>query len=165
MENGKYKVDEIISYIVKRDESLYICQEMIDSDITNLKLQKLLYYVQGHYIATFNQKMFCSQIVNWSYGPIIEKVYYDFQEFESNTIVPKVLDNDNYCCDNLSSQDKKFLDKVIDYYNQFSPWKLRNMTHDENNLDNPWIKTEKGEEITFELMKKYFSLDEFSNRI
>ena len=33
--------------------------------VTNLKLQKTLYYVQGYYLARFGKPLFADEIVNW----------------------------------------------------------------------------------------------------
>ena len=39
--------------------------------ITNLKLQKLLYYVQSICLLVFGQKAFPEKIIAWSYGPVV----------------------------------------------------------------------------------------------
>lgn len=45
-----------------------------------MKLQKLLYYVQGFHIAVFNRPLFNEDIEAWMYGPVVPAVYEYYQE-------------------------------------------------------------------------------------
>ena len=45
--------------------------------VTNTKLQKLLYFVQGVYLAKHNKKAFEDNIIAWKYGPVIKDIYYN----------------------------------------------------------------------------------------
>ena len=49
--------------------------------ITNLKLQKLLYYLQGYYLAVFEKPLFDVEIEAWQYGPVVPNAYYEFNAF------------------------------------------------------------------------------------
>ncbi len=49
--------------------------------ISNLKLQKMLYYMQGFFIAVFDKKLFEEPIEAWQYGPVVRAVYFHFKEF------------------------------------------------------------------------------------
>ena len=44
---------------------------MNECQVTNLKLQKTLYYVQGYYLYRFGKPLFDDEIVNWAYGPVV----------------------------------------------------------------------------------------------
>ena len=58
-----------------------------DADlISNLKLQKLLYYAQGCYLALKNEPLFNEQIVNWAHGPVVEEIYHEYKNNGSNGI-------------------------------------------------------------------------------
>ena len=41
---------------------------------SNMKLQKLLYYVQGFHIAVFNRPLFNEDIEAWMYGPVVPEI-------------------------------------------------------------------------------------------
>ena len=58
----------------------------IGHPITNLKLQKLLYYVQAAFLVEYNTPCFDDDIVAWKYGPVVERVYNDFRIYGSNII-------------------------------------------------------------------------------
>ncbi|MGE0561964.1 MAG: Panacea domain-containing protein [Flavobacteriales bacterium] len=116
------------------------------TDITNLKLQKLLYYVQGTSISMLGEKMFPEKIIKWQYGPVVKNIYHEYKEY-SNQIIP--------IQDQKINIPKKYLDvinMVYDFFGQYSAVKLMHMTHSEP----PWNTVEIGEEITGEIMKPFF---------
>jgi uncharacterized phage-associated protein len=161
-----YQVNKIATWIIKNDEHAQIIEDMSDTDITNLKLQKLLYYAQGHHLSQFSEPLFNEKIIAWKHGPVVETLYYDLKDCKANPIHEKIFNNpEKYNMPDISTAQSDFLENVIYYYNRLSPWFLRDLTHDENNGVNPWSKTENGQEISHELMQKYFAMPEFSTRI
>ena len=55
---------------------------------SNMKLQKLLYYVQGFHIAVFNRPLFNEDIEAWMYGPVVPAGYEYYQENGNKGIMP-----------------------------------------------------------------------------
>lgn len=55
-------------------------------DLTNLKLQKLLYFAYGVHLSLFNQRLFESKIEAWQHGPVVPDVYQEFKSFGKNKI-------------------------------------------------------------------------------
>ena len=117
--------------------------------MSNLKLQKLVYYAQGYHLALFDKPLFDDYpIVAWEHGPVVESLYHDYKQFKSGAIeIPKFIDESMF-----SDEQKGLLDEVFEVLGQFSGWKLRNMTHEEL----PWKSVEIGEEISNDSMKTYF---------
>lgn len=119
--------------------------------ISNLKLQKMLYYLQGFFIAVFDEKLFEEPIEAWQYGPVIRDAYFHFKGFGQGAIL---LRGDENIID-LSQKEEELFREVMQEYGQFSAIKLMNMTHEEL----PWKKTFNENpqgEITYELLKEYF---------
>jgi uncharacterized phage-associated protein len=58
-----------------------------EARLSNLKLQKLLYYAQGHYLATAGQPLFDDRIQAWSHGPVVPTVYHEYKKFGRDNIV------------------------------------------------------------------------------
>lgn len=119
--------------------------------ISNLKLQKLLYYLQGFFIAVFDKKLFEESIEAWQYGPVVRESYFHFKDFGSASIslneTEKIID--------LPINESELFDEVMTEYGQFSAIKLMNMTHEEL----PWKKTFNENpqgEITYGILKEYF---------
>ena len=117
--------------------------------VSNLKLQKLMYYAQGFSLALFEQPLFVEEIHAWQHGPVVPALYHQFKEYGSGAISTP----DEFDPDSLSVKQQELLDEVYDVYGQFSAWKLRNMTHDEP----PWQEAMgTGSIISQQSMKDYF---------
>jgi uncharacterized phage-associated protein len=102
--------------------------------ITNLKLQKLLYYMQGFHLAYFGTPLFDSDIEAWQYGPVVPSVYYKYSVHGANGIEPEGL------VIKLEAQEEKLFNQVLNVYGDYSAIGLMNMTHNES----PWKTTAKG---------------------
>ena len=56
---------------------------MTDSDadyISNLKLQKLLYYAQGSFLAIKDIPLFDDNLLAWVHGPVVNEVYQEYKK-------------------------------------------------------------------------------------
>lgn len=60
--------------------------QSIGYPISNLKLQKELYFAQGYYLQAHGTPLFAEEISTWKYGPVVEKVYDWFQRFSNRKI-------------------------------------------------------------------------------
>lgn len=116
--------------------------------ISNLKLQKLLYYTQGFSLAIFGKPLFDEDIKAWDYGPVVECVYHTFKGHGSEAIYP----DEKFDTSFLSEEESELLINVYEVYGQFSALKLMNMTHDES----PWKNTIHNGIISHELMASFF---------
>ncbi|MGB8986769.1 MAG: type II toxin-antitoxin system antitoxin SocA domain-containing protein [Candidatus Sulfotelmatobacter sp.] len=125
---------------------------LVDEDsgdsISNLKLQKLVYYAQGFHLAMHGEPLFPERILAWTHGPVVEELYHAYKKFGSGPIdLSQSFDVDIY-----SPDMHGFLTEVSTVYGQFTATKLRNMTHEEP----PWKNTPKGDEIPHAAMRQYF---------
>ena len=125
---------------------------MIDEDagdsISNLKLQKLVYYAQGFHLAMHEKPLFPERIYAWAHGPVVEELYHEYKQYGAGPIsLAQPFESEKY-----SPEMHAFLAEVNNVYGQFSATKLRNMTHAEP----PWKDTLRGDEITQSAMKEYF---------
>jgi uncharacterized phage-associated protein len=57
------------------------------SDLTHLKLQKLLYFFQGWHLVYFDFPLFEDNIHAWKYGPVVESVYYELRGYGKDDII------------------------------------------------------------------------------
>ena len=104
--------------------------------ISNLKLQKLIYYAAGVMAALrqdVNDPLFTDPIEAWTHGPVVPAQYHRFSQFGSGPI-PNV---EGFDFDSFNPVDLQVLDDVYSLYGQYSAWKLRNMTHEEA----PWLSS------------------------
>lgn len=130
------------------DYFLKLADDEAGEYLSNLKLQKLLYYAQGFHLAAYNEPIFDTPVLAWTYGPAVPPVYHKFGENMHYGIKPP--DDTDF---SFISQDvRELLDDVYYVYGQFSGWKLSELTHREP----PCADTEIGEEIPYDRMKAYF---------
>lgn len=116
--------------------------------MTNLKLQKLLYYAQGLHLALFHSPLFNDPVEARMHGPVVRSVYFDYNEY-GNQPIPKPEDFEIAAID---ADTRQFLDEVYEVYGQFSAWKLRNMIHQEM----PWKNTDINHVITHDKLEQFF---------
>jgi uncharacterized phage-associated protein len=116
--------------------------------ISNLKLQKLLYYAQGFHLALQGRPLFGEELAAWEHGPVVPVVYHAYKHHGAGPIpCPDDLD-----CSRFSEDERTLLDEVYSVYGQFSAWKLRQMTHSES----PWLDATKGAVIPHSALTEYF---------
>ncbi len=119
-----------------------------DDEITNLKLQKLLYYAQGYGLALLGRRLFPERILAWEHGPVVSEVYAVYHDGRNPIPRPAGFDTTS-----LDVETRELLDHVYAKYGQYEAWKLRDMTHAEA----PWKSTPRDAEITDEALSSYFS--------
>lgn len=97
--------------------------------ISNLKLQKLLYYAQAWHLALYNRPLFAEPIEAWIHGPAVHAVWSQFRgSWKPIELRPRRPD--------LSKHVTDHLDEVMEVYGGLSAFDLERMTHSEF----PWRK-------------------------
>jgi uncharacterized phage-associated protein len=117
--------------------------------MSNLKLQKMLYYEQGFHLAAFDTPLFDENIEAWMFGPVVPEVYEKYAKYDAKGIEPPTQIDIK-----LNEEETTLFNNVFDVYNQYSAVKLVEMTHSEP----PWnsVSPGKGNIISQETMKKFF---------
>jgi len=121
-------------------------------EISNLKLQKLMYYAQGFSLALRGEPLFLEPIEAWMHGPVVSSLYHRFKDFGSNPISPANDFNPSV----LSRDERRLIEEVYDVYGQYSAWKLRQLTHEEDPWRNNFAEGEYSREIPQREMESYF---------
>ena len=117
--------------------------------ISNMKLQKLLYYAQGFALAILGKPLFEDDFEKWAYGPVLPVVYNKYKAFGSEAIPrPEGASLQDYTDD-----ERKLLDEVYYTFGQYSAWALSEMSH----ATTPWRDAELGKIISKDSMKTYFA--------
>jgi uncharacterized phage-associated protein len=97
--------------------------------VTNLKMQKLLYYAQAWYMVHHNRrKLFVEDIEAWKFGPVIREVYELYKEFSRNPIDEETSQDD---ITRLEYADREFMDLFLGEFMDYSAVSLVNMIHNE----------------------------------
>ena len=134
--------------------------ELANSDkygdgMTNMRVNKLLYFAQGHYFARTGMPLFEDDFVAWQFGPVIREIYQRYNDFGKNPI--NDIDDD-YSATSFTQDELDLLIDVSREYGKYSTSELVNITHDENS---PWAKqynsTNKSKKISKNQIREYFS--------
>lgn len=150
-----YNVNTIVDYFILRlnsDENM---------NLINLKLQKLLYYLQAWSLGITRERFIDCSFEAWVHGPVCREVYNRFKD--TKTLYSFITSNeviDNTPEMSIGAEDIDFINFILDNYAGFSGAELEAMTHKET----PWIEARKGlapmqgcrNEISDELMREYY---------
>lgn len=137
-----------------------------DIPITPMKLQKLVYFTHGYFLALHNQTLIQGSIKAWDYGPIIPVLYQEFKQYGNRPIDDFSYDIDcsqktlvHFFVPENDVQASSMIHQIWDLYKGYSGIQLSNSTH----LDGtPWHKTynkmpySRGRVIPDGLIKAYF---------
>ena len=138
-----------ISYIFKKAE-----------EVTPLALQKMLYFIQGIYMVLFNVELFSEECEAWAHGPVFKDVYDVFKNFKYNPIDDTRFAMFQNRFHELSDNEKKVIDLVVESFGIYSGKILEKITHGET----PWMDARincfpgepSNEVISKKSIKKYF---------
>lgn len=138
-----YNVFDIANKLLHR-ASMSVSEELM----SNMKLQKMLYYQQGFHLAYFGTPLFEEEIEAWRYGPVVPCVYSHFKIHGGSGISPE---RDEI---SLTKDEEAVFSQVFNLYNVYSAIGLMNLTHAES----PWlsVSAERGSVISKESMKAFF---------
>ncbi|AWZ48336.1 hypothetical protein C3495_05665 [Clostridiaceae bacterium 14S0207] len=137
------------------DVAKYVINYSIEKEnpVSNLKLQKLLYYIQAAFLVKNKCVCFNEEIEHWRHGPVVAEVYREYKIYFNGAIYRQQKGI------NICDHYKKVIEKVVDAYDNFEPWEMVDRTHEED----PWKETESNNVISKDKIKKYFKNNE--NRI
>lgn len=122
----KYSAIDVAKYVIKEYGNR-------GEGVSNLKLQKILYYAEMKSLKETGCALFCDPFEAWRHGPVISSLYANFKKYMSDSIDLKddVFNN----CIELSECDKKVVNCVIDKTFNVDPWCLVDKTHETS----PWV--------------------------
>lgn len=127
MQQATLTVDEVVDYFLAK------CDKDAGDLISNLKLQKLLYFAQGFSMAINDHPLFEDDFEAWTHGPVVPNVYHKYKQYGGNALpLPDSFDISKY-----STEDIDLMDQVYDQYGRYSAWMLRDLSHERGA---PWDK-------------------------
>ncbi|MBO5094188.1 MAG: DUF4065 domain-containing protein [Lachnospiraceae bacterium] len=143
------KMLRVIAYVFKSLE-----------EVTPLMLQKLLYMIQGVFMALYKRPIFEEECMAWMHGPVYPEVYELFRDFKYNPIDDARFAVFEGTVDALTEEERKVIDMVVNTFGIYSGKVLEKITHNEE----PWKIARKGyadnipsnELISKESMKTYY---------
>lgn len=161
-DTATYKVLDVCRHVINYSNEC-------DYGISNLKLQKVLYFIQAYFLIEKKDHIPCfdEKIEAWDFGPVVPEAYYEYKQYGSGDIPtmksfivfgkddiwnPKRVKFDDTV---ISDTDKALINKVVDKFADYSATDLVSLTHRQS----PWINAYnpyQNNEITVEAVKEYF---------
>ena len=144
-----YTADNVAKYLIYRASQELVGDNQEREGITNLKLQKVLYFVQAYYLAKLGRPLFSDKIEAWEYGPVVPAVYRKYRGHVSNPIISEEDKS------SLSDEDKKVVQKIWDTFGGYSASRLVDITH----AHSPWKEASQTSTkvITNKSLKEYYT--------
>lgn len=142
--------------------------------VSPMKLQKLVFFAHGWYLAVADQGLLDEKVEAWDYGPVVPSIYHtfkaygrnpidkpgklykfpdDLESFEFREVIPRV--------DPHNEEVLELLGTIWELYSGFSAVQLSNMTHQPGS---PWARVkdeagdrlDKGTDIPERYISEYF---------
>jgi uncharacterized phage-associated protein len=135
----KYSACDIANYF------LWKAQDENQELLSNMKLQKLIYYAQGLHLALYDFPLFDDKMEAWTYGPVVPDLYHSYKHFEAGGIPA----DPNFDPSSIDGDTSEFLDEVFNVFGQFSAIRLMELAHS----DQCWIDAGSGNEISHQSMR------------
>lgn len=122
--------------------------------ITNLKLNKLLYFAQGWSLARLGKPLFQNDIQAWKYGPVVASVYHDYKNCGNS---PITFVDEKYSNAVFSGEQYALLLDVYAEYGKYTARTLTTMTHESGTPWSQFYSESENKVIPKEAIKEYFS--------
>ncbi|MCD5090486.1 DUF4065 domain-containing protein [Enterococcus hirae] len=133
------------------DVADFILKNRIDSGrpITNLELQKYLYFVNAKFLCESGKPLFEEPIEKWKFGPVVSEVYHEYKNNKGNKIMELSehetinfnedgIKIENNCFDEKSIPDeiKNSIRDSIENLSNYTSYELVEETHKHNEWKN-----------------------------
>lgn len=96
-------------------------------NMSNMKLNKMLYFAQAHHLAATGTALFDDDVEAWDHGPVVYDVYSRFSSFRGAAIQMETVP----AAPELDEVAEDILDQVWAIYSQKTASQLRAMSHDD----------------------------------
>ena len=128
--------------------ALTVAQHIIDYSnsngygISNLKLQKVLYFVQAKFLVSTvdHSPCFSDTIEAWDFGPVVPSVYHRYKVYGSAIIPSGLFDPILSLYPQISESDKGMINSMVDQLKDYSAAALVQVTHRQSPWKNAYVR-------------------------
>lgn len=137
-----YSSQQIADWFIARSRAELRLDDSAEP-ITNMKLNKLMYFAQGIYLALYDERLFDDEFYAFEHGPIVGKMHDKYRGKDIPELNDSISDDraiqlaNNY--DHILSDKKaaEVLDATWQEYGKYTASYLRKISHDDKG---PWAK-------------------------
>ena len=117
--------------VIKNSEYVIECYKRYGKQITNLELQKLMYFLEAIYmVITGDESLYEESFSAWNFGPVNTEIYNRYKKFGRN---PIALTEDIV----INEANRFFVENLYSLFKDFKPAALVNLSHSEGS---PWFE-------------------------
>ena len=121
-----YSAEKIAEYILWRLQK----GDLGYTTVSNLKLQKILYFLQADCLVQTNAPLFKDEIVAWNFGPVVIDVYMKYRVF-GGAFIPNAFIKKSPL---IAKDDAERIDNMLVELNKYSSVDLTKITLNQR----PW---------------------------
>lgn len=99
-----------------------------ESDITNMKLQKLCAYAQALSLGLFGKTLFSENMQAWHHGPVIPSLYEKYKNY-GGAVIDEIGLSPHWALAPFNDNEKFVLELARHYYGSYSAHQLRERSH------------------------------------
>lgn len=103
--------------------------------ISNLKLQKVLYFLQAEFLVSTGKPLFKEKLIAWDFGAIVKEVYDKFKIYGSSSIYFSKNSEISKSRFKIRNKDKEIINEVLKELKSYSSFELTEI----NLSQTPWI--------------------------
>lgn len=136
------EIDRIVKYVI-------VHETCAKRPISNLRLQKLLYFIQVYFIIKIKECCYDEIIEAWDFGPVIPTIFNTYKQYLISDI--KVEDK----CIWVEMEKRLIINQILNMCSEYSTSQLVEISKKQN----PWLEAyynTKDKIITTEMIKEYF---------
>jgi uncharacterized phage-associated protein len=146
-----YDVRDVANFVLDLADSHGI-------EITNLSLQKLLYFIHGWFYSLYDRPLIKNKFEAWQYGPVQRVLYDQFKVFRDRpirksraTYIDPETGKNIYKNHDIYKDHAELILEVLNKYAKFTASELVGLSHAE---DSPWeFVWEQAEEVIYPGMR------------
>jgi len=103
--------------------------------LTNLHLQKVIFFSHGNYLKKFGQSLVANRFEAWEHGPVIPELYHALKQFQDSRIIGRAKIFDLISQQSVEVKDdfpeavSQFLAESLSFFGRMNPWELVKLSH------------------------------------
>ena len=124
-----YEARKICNFLIARSHTHSF-------ELTNLRLNKLLYFIHGWGLTSRREGLIRNHFLAWTHGPVVRPVYHSFKAYGETKITEpaKYLDyisgeNRTVGHDDIFPADVEIIERIFASYDRFTTSQLVDLTH------------------------------------
>lgn len=125
--------------------------------ISNLKLQKILYFLQAEFLVSKKKPLFKDEIEAYGFGPVVYEVNKRYWIYGGTSIPYNLIDQNKTYKQKILNSDKKNINNMLDVLEDYSSPALLEIIHNQDPWKNSYHGNGKRKFITNEQLYNFFS--------